>query len=208
MKIHYEYCAFRFLELWEKHEKDLHEDMQGTPSAYQIRNVLNHYRVARNFKGLSDEFAEKISAHLVEVSDSRTEQSRDKVIELAGRFEKDFEQLSLSAASKLLWLRNQSPYRIYDAQAIKGLARVAKFRKGDYKSYCETWESQYEPRSSEISRAANGLVNLMPREYTAAPSLTDAQLLKLVSANWFRERVFDIYLWEIGSKHAEAIRES
>jgi hypothetical protein len=207
MEIHYEYCAFRFLELWEKYEKDLHNDMQGTPSGYQVRNVLNHYRVARNFKGLSDEFAEKISAHLVEVSDSHG-QPADKVIELAGRFEKDFEQLNLSAASKLLWLRNQSPYRIYDAQAIKGLRRLGKFHRGDYKSYGEAWEREYETRSGEISLAARGLVNL-PRNYMRDSSLSGDQLTKLVQAKWFRERVFDIYLWEIGSaKNAEAIRES
>lgn len=209
MEIHYEYCAFRFLELWENDEKALHKDMQGTPSAYHIRNVLNHYRVARNFKGLSDAVADKISADLLEVSDSRTGAPSAKVIELAGRFQEDFEQLNLSAASKLFWLRHQSPYRIYDARAIKGLRRLTKFKKADYRSYCEAWQREYEPRSGEISLATAGLVHLMPRKYTAAPSLTDAQMLDLVCAEWFRERVFDIYLWEIGSpKNEEAIRES
>ena len=208
MEIHYEYCAFRFLELWGRYEERLHTDMSGTPSPGQIRGVLNHYGVARNFKGISDKRAGKISADLLEVSGSRTREPSDKVIELAGRFQKDFEQLNLSAASKLLWLRNQSPYRIYDARAIKGLRRLTKFDKADYRSYWEAWEREYEPRSSEISLAAHGLVSV-PRKYTAAPSLTNGQLTKLVRAEWFRERVFDIYLWEIGSaKNAGAIRES
>jgi hypothetical protein len=207
MKVNYEYCAYRFLELWEKDEKALHKDMKGTPSAYQIRKVLNHYRVARNFKGLSGE-AHKISKDLLEVSDGEGDYA-DKVTMLAKRFKKSFGQFNLSAASKLLWLRHQSPYRIYDARAIKGLRRLTKFDKADYRSYCEAWKREYEPRSSEISRAASGLVHLMPRKYTAAPLLTDAQLLTLVGAQWFRERVFDIYLWEIGSaKNAEAIRKS
>jgi hypothetical protein len=89
----YEYCAFRYLELWERDEKSLHSDMQGTPSADQILRVLKHYRVARNFKGLSDKVAKQISENLLEVSDGRGSFS-DKVVSLAGRFKKKFGQFN------------------------------------------------------------------------------------------------------------------
>jgi len=198
MEIHYEYCAFRFLELWEKDEESLHSDMQGTPSADQIRRVLKHYRVARNFKGLSDAKAKQISKDLVEVSDGEGSYS-DKVMSLATRFEKQFDQFNLSAASKLLWLRHKSPYLIFDKRASDAL-RHLEHKISDYKSYCDAWGREYEKRRSALALAAHGLINL-PRAYTRDPSLTDDQLTELVRKDWFMARVFDIYLWEIGDKN-------
>ena len=131
----YQYCAFRFLDLWERDEKSLHGDMQGTPSADQIRNVLNHYRVARNFKGLSHEGAKQISEDLVEMSDVKGSYS-DKVMLLAERFKNKFGQRNLSAASKLLWLRNRSSYLIFDKRAADGLRRLGN-KINDYKSFCD-----------------------------------------------------------------------
>jgi hypothetical protein len=197
--IPYEYCAYRFLEMWERDEKPLHRAMLGTPSAGQIRDALKHYRVARTFKGLSEDsrIAEKISENLLEVSDGCKGNHSDKVTSLAKRFKETFGQFNLSAASKLLWLRNRSPYLIYDARTVNAL-RCLGNRFDNYISYCEAWEREYKKRSSEISLAAHGIVNL-PRKYTAAFSLTDDQLTGLVQSKWFIERVFDIYLWEIGS---------
>ncbi len=50
-----------------------------------------------------------------------------------------------------------------------------------------------------------GLVNL-PRKYTAAFTLTDDDLTEIADSEWFIERVFDIYLWEIGvAKQTEMV---
>jgi len=199
MNIPYEFCAYRFLELWERAEKPLHIAMSGTPSASQIRGALKYYRIARNFKGLSDIVAEQISEELLKVSDECNGSYSSKVVSLASRFKDSFGQSNLSAASKLLWLRNRSPYLIYDSRALIALRRLGnKFNKADYISYCGVWEREYKKRSCEISLAAHGLVNL-PRKYTAAFTLADEELIKLVQSSWFIERVFDIYLWEIGA---------
>jgi len=198
----YEFCAHKFLDLWRT-EEPLHKAMSGTPPARQVRDALKHFRVARTFKGLSDEVAEKISQDLVEVSDSEGIYS-DKVTSLARRFKKNFGQLNLSAASKLLWLRKRRPYLIYDARAVTALGRLEnKFNKADYSSYCDVWKREYEKRAGEISAATHGLVAL-PKKYTAAFALTDDQLSKLVHSRWFIERVFDIYLWEMGSANASS----
>jgi|ERR1041384_1118097 hypothetical protein len=198
MNVPYEFCAYRFLELWERSEKPLHIALSGTPSGGQIRDALKYYRVARTFKGLCDEFAEKISEDLVEVSDRCEGDFSDKVTSLAERFKKNFDQFNLSAASKLLWLRNRHHYVIYDSRAVTALCRLGnKFNKADYSSYSEVWKVEYQKRSDEISLAAHGLVTL-PRKYTAAFTLTDNELTELVDSEWFIERVFDIYLWEIG----------
>jgi hypothetical protein len=187
-----------FLSFGRENEKSLHNEMQGMPSAGQIRRVLNHYRVARNFKGLSDEFAEQISRDLVEVSDDKGSHS-DKVMSLAERFQKNFDQLNLSAASKLLWLRKRNSYLIFDKRAADALGRLGK-KISDYNSHCVAWQEEYQKRCGEITLAARGLVSL-PRRYTRDPSLTDEELTELVNKDWFRARVFDIYLWEIGDKN-------
>jgi len=204
MNIPYEYCAYRFLELWERFEKPLHIALSGKPSAVQIRGALKYYRVARNFKGLSNEVAEQISAELLKASDECNGSYSSKVISLASRFKNIFGQSNLSAASKLLWLRNRSPYLIYDSRAVNALRRLGnKFNKVNYISYCEVWEREYKTRSGEISLATHGLVNL-PRKYTATFTRTDDELTELVHSKWFIERVFDIYLWEIGASKKPA----
>ncbi|HEY0378438.1 MAG TPA: hypothetical protein VGC87_16095 [Pyrinomonadaceae bacterium] len=199
MDIPYEYCAYRYLELWEKAEKPLHSAMSGMHSAVQIRNALSYYKVARNFKGLKeDNVAENISKKLLEVDGSRGSYS-ENVEKLADSFKVSCGQYNLSAASKLLWLRYRSPYLVYDKRAVTALNRLSnKLKNADYTSYCEAWLKEYEKRSGEISSAAHGLVNL-PRKYTAAFTLTDNDLIKIVHSKWFIERVFDIYLWEIGA---------
>ncbi len=196
----YEYCAYRFLELWERVEKPLHEAMSGTLSSDQIRHALKNYRVSRNFKNISvPGVAETIAENLLVVSEGCAGDFQTAVTSLADLFKRSFDQFNLSAASKLLWLRNRSPYLIYDSRAVTALHRLGnKFNKADYRSYANVWKGEYEKRSGDISLAAQGLVNV-PRKYTAAFSLTDNQLAELVHSKWFLERVFDIYLWEIGS---------
>jgi hypothetical protein len=55
MNLPYEYCAYRYLELWERFEKSLYRAISGTHSASQIRDALKYYKIARNFKGLKDD---------------------------------------------------------------------------------------------------------------------------------------------------------
>ncbi len=199
----YEFCAHKFLDLW-RDEKPLHDGMQGTPSANQITRALKHFKVARTFKGLSDAVAEQISEYLVEAANSEGTYS-NRVTSLAQRFKDRFDQFNLSAASKLLWLRDRSPYLIYDARAVNALRRLGNKRFDSYISYCEAWQREYGKRSAAISAAARGLVDL-PREYTAAFLLTDSQLSELVYKPWFCERVFDIYLWEFGDKDQARVK--
>ncbi len=199
MTIPLEFCAYRYLQQWERKEKPLHNAMAGNPSAQQIRDSLKHYGIARNFKGLKDDgIAEKISHELINVSDDESQSAPEKVVALASRFKEHFGKFNISAASKLLWLRNKEPYLIYDSKAINALISLGnKLDKSDYFSYYTVWQQEYKKRKKEITVATNGLVDL-PRKYTAAFDLTDSQLTKLVQSKWFNERVFDIYLWEIG----------
>jgi hypothetical protein len=195
MNLPYEYCAYRYLELWVRIEKSLYSAISGTHSASQIRDALNYYKIARNFKGLKEgEVAENISKELLRIDGSRGSYSKN-VVDLASSFKKSCGQYNLSAASKLLWLRYRSPY---DSRAVAALRRMGhKFKNADYALYCEAWRKEFEERSGEILLAAQGLMKL-PRKYTPAFALTDDDLTAIVDSEWFIERVLDIYLWEAG----------
>jgi hypothetical protein len=68
--------------------------------------------------------------------------------------------------------------------------------KKDYRSYCIAWREEYGKKINEITVATDGLFEL-PRKYTPAYDLTDTQFTKLIKSKWFKERVFDNYIWEI-----------
>ena len=108
MNLPYEYCAYRYLELWERTEKPLYSALSGAHSTRQIRSALNYYKIARNFRGLKEDVvAESISRELLAI-DGGEEDYIKNVEDLAGSFKKSYGQYNLSAASKLLWLRYKS----------------------------------------------------------------------------------------------------
>ena len=116
---------------------------------------------------------------------------------LAKKFEKEFERRNLSAASKLLWIRHRSPYLVYDSRALRALKRYPlKVKSADYASYEMAWRSAYEKHKTEINKSADGLVSLQP--YVKHWHPTKDSLRRLVREPWFKERVFDIALWENG----------
>jgi hypothetical protein len=85
----------------------------------------------------------------------------------------------LSAATKLLWVMHQDPVIIYDSQ-VRASLRVPP---GDYPAYVSRWHALYSQHASGIRRA------------TSRVRIPGAPLEK----EWFRRRVFDLYLWAEGA---------
>jgi hypothetical protein len=122
-----------------------------------------------------------------------------KVTTLATRFRERFNQFNLSAASKLLWLRHKLPFIIYDSRAVNALRDLGgTFENANYSEYCDCWRAQYHQREEAIKEAAARLHEV--RTFLPPWHRTEAELRALVSEPWFRERVFDIYLWEMGGE--------
>jgi hypothetical protein len=92
----------------------------------------------------------------------------------------------LSAATKLLWLLRRDPVVIYDSQARSALCG----RAGDYAEYVERWRSGYAEHKNAIGEACAALSR--PDSNTTTSSRETAQ-------EWFRQRVYDIYLWRLGA---------
>ena len=199
-----EFCATRFLDLWLREEAEIFRgmnDLGPVTEPAKLRKMLKHYSIQRNFRGLADDAAAiKVAHMLCEVVASNLPPVAS-VEQLAARFKKEeeFRQRNLSAASKLLWMRCRHPYVIFDKQAVNALKDVLghSFDKSSYGGFYAAWNEEYSKYAGAIESAALGLVAL-PRKYTAAFELDDAELTELVAQAWFQARVFDLYLWEIG----------
>lgn len=195
-----EYCALRFLLQWLRREEALHQAIASEPSDEEIRDALAYFRVSRNFKGLSKESgkAASIRKALITVRNDKELSPEKKVEELAQSLETEFKKFNLSAASKLLWLSFREPFVIYDGRAVDALSNKLgrEFSRRDYTEYLAAWRSEYAAIDSAIERAASQL----PKGRVFMPScrLTDEELLLLAKTPWFKERVFDIFLWEVG----------
>jgi hypothetical protein len=197
-QLSFEYCALRFLLQWLQRERALHDQIAGNPSLQQVRSALQYFQVARTFTGLrSDEAAQAVADALRQVDRNSLLSAEQKVNALGSRFKQRFDQFNLAAASKLLWLKHRWPYIIYDSRAVKALRGLGcNFENANYREYCKCWRSQYSQRQKNIKQAASRLPivrRFLPQGYG-----TKAELTALASRPWFLERVFDIYLWEMG----------
>lgn len=199
MNFSFEYCALRFLLIWQRREIVLHDSFKVDPSIDDIRKALRHFKVARNFKGLKDDVtATKIRHILLRVRSRKNISEQKRVLLLADAFEKEDFLHNISAASKLLWLSYQAPVIIYDSRAYSALKFEYEYKGGvkNYEQYCDAWRTAYKESEEEINRAVKRLSKV--RMFTPGERFSRETLLLLVNQRWFKERVFDIYLWERG----------
>lgn len=185
--------------MWQGKEKKLHECMSGNPTPENLRAALRYFQVARNFKGLKqDSNANRILRALHDVRTSNILSPEQQVVELAKQFKKDGFQNNVSAASKLLWLSARQPYIIFDSRSASALSEMdsCKYSKADYPKFCAAWKRAYATYEPKIQHAVEQLPRV--REFMPNWNISDKTLLSIASKPWFKERVFDIHLWELG----------
>jgi hypothetical protein len=92
----------------------------------------------------------------------------------------------LSATTKFLWLKLQSPSIIYDSQARSAVGTP----DGDYAKYCSRWQEMFIANRSRIEAACRSLVRV--RKFTCDVELaTKEYIAEHSKKRWFHERVFD-----------------
>jgi hypothetical protein len=196
----FEFCAFRFLAQWEENEYALYNAIRSTPTEKDIRKALSYFQVARNFEGLKEAAnAAFVVQSLLEVrADQALSSPPEKVHQLVKTLETRFKQNNLSAASKLLWLSYRHPYIVYDNRAITALRDEFghRFEERDYSAYSKVWREEYVIFEASIQSAVEQLPK--GRMFMRACPLSDQELVRRAKETWFLERVFDIFLWEIG----------
>jgi hypothetical protein len=161
-----------------------------------LHEAANYYKVNRTLPTLKGE--ERLSAALVAldaVPAPVTEETIDQAVcGLATRLRQIYGRYAISAASKFLWLRYRWPVVILDDRAAQCLwASGATFGQGDYPAYRREWRKHFAASENAIDDACSELVNI--KAFSLASDMPDDLLLQLTSERWFRERVFDKFLW-------------
>jgi len=87
----------------------------------------------------------------------------------------------------------KSPIVIYDSRAMKAL----NTRKDDIPAYYSKWRKQFNSSNDEIGAACASLPKVY--EYSAPDAPTPQYVKEIASQPWFKERVFDVYLWSSGN---------
>lgn len=165
-----------------------------------MSNAVNYYRIARTFPAIDE--PERLGGALAAVDAVTGPVTVESVVAtvsgLAKAFQGSYGRYAISAASKLLWIRFRSPVIIYDSQAIACLNSTARTRlsAGYYEPYFEEWLRQFAAFEEPIRSACSELPRV--KDFSLAYAESDQDLLALVSARWFQERVFDKYLWSGG----------
>jgi len=198
----YEYCAARFLNQWESKERPLWEALSRDPNQVDqvdVRKALHSFQVARSFAGLEKK-ADSIVRALCEASEGLEEQNVvERVENLAARFREDFGSRNLSAASKLLWLRCRSPVLIFDSRARDALRQFGhKKVQQSYCAFCLAWRDEFNRRQAAIENAIQELGRY--KAFTSAWLKSQDKFHDEITARWFTERTFDIFLWVCGGK--------
>ena len=195
----FRYFALRYLDDWWTDDRHFVAGVQlerdRSHRLATLRRAAIYYKVTRTLPTLDGE--ERLSAALDavdHVASPITEETVDDVVcGLASRLKELYGRYAISAASKLLWIRHRWPVVILDDQADLCLRRSGcRFGKGEYRPYRKEWRQQFAEREAQIREACEELQ--LARGFSRA-EVTSDELAELTATPWFRERVFDKYLW-------------
>jgi hypothetical protein len=208
----FHYHAYQYLDVWNRFDKRFCGVFAGDILTRSERlNLLQEasafYAVARTLP-LSvlerENPGSRLDSALSAVDGcalTQTEAEVDSVDSLVGKLatalQGENRSRPTSAATKFLWLKFKSPIIIYDARAWTALQRIEKFSQDElngYPTYYNAWRKAYNKAEGDIRKACGELVQV--RNFTYCP--TSDEISSLVSAQWFHERVFDMFLWDTG----------
>jgi hypothetical protein len=102
---------------------------------------------------------------------------------------------SLSFTTKILWLRFKCPIIVYDANSLKVLGT----KKSEFAPFCAAWKEAYGKVRADIETACERLP-AVAKFSVFGNDLTREYITELISNDWFKERVFDSWLWHTGAK--------
>ncbi len=184
--------------LWDCDESKLHEGIKNNPTPEIIRESLRHFGVARSFEGIASdvtrlEFIATALRDITQPGNLTANEAQQKVALLTKQLKSRFKRSSISAASKLLWLKHRTPFIIYDSRAIRALSFA---RKPEYSDYCVEWRRKYQGSHAAIVAAAGRLSEI--GGFVSSWRKSPDDLATLIGEEWFHERIFDVYLWETG----------
>ena len=201
----FEYCSMHYLNQWILRDQRFCEALANgdrTKKLEALKEAAGFYRVARNLRtGKKKDSIENRYGPVLNLLDSVV--ASQYLVDPAAKvlkFEKNIKNLYegnnvLSLTTKFLWIRLKSPVIIYDSQARDALG----FKKCALTDYYDEWRNVFDGHYRDIRAACTKLPDLKPYVINGE-SMTKKKIRELASENWFRERVFDMYLWNKGNK--------
>lgn len=204
MNITVDYAALSYLNHWFGRERKICHALQGNDVKAKL-DALNEgaavFRIARNLQRKYDvglglprlgPVFEAIDTLTSDDFEADTVQSvlgiRDQLSAVYGNRD------VLSATTKFLWLKVKSPIIIYDSQAKTAIGTPS----GDLAAFYDSWLTKFSDHEAEIGDACSRLSSVL--SYSIDPTLATKEYVeRLAQASWFRQRVFDIYLWHVGN---------
>lgn len=203
----FEYCSLSYLNHWLSNDKQWHEALNSNGSVVDkcaaIKKAATFYRVARNLPTECDINATPSIERFRPVLDvlnkiSLSEIVNDPVLAII-RTESEISNAynnvsALSFTTKLLWIKFKQPIIIYDKQARLALGT----QEGDLRSFFDRWRKEYIVNEKEIDAACKKLPDLT--RYVLNQDIGNRGYIEeICDKPWFKERVFDVYLWNKGN---------
>lgn len=215
-----------YLNQWYKSDRLLMESLApSNPNGLgeNFRRLAAKYMVARNFSttnikksGRSEKTAQlwsQVATAVCSVDINDRTLDHKMVHDLANKLGEIFPPKSggksvqptlLSAATKFLWFRGHTSIRIYDKRAVEALNQLQKLRErksrrvnGDYASFAKAWNEEFRSYKPELMEAQSELPNQL--DWSIVPQDEHDKALRVAQKKWFSERVFDKFLWTIGT---------
>ncbi|WP_152551661.1 hypothetical protein [Polycyclovorans algicola] len=169
-----------------------------------MKESVSYFSVARSLRISSEDIYKNRFKIISKIIDAPTNNPGSKSVpEVASIVEATENKLRialsinsklLSLTSKLLWVRWQGSFRIYDKQARVALKLSTSCTIQDF--FAE-WQKLYLTHQMGISEACLALEKV--RNYYFDPdAMSNEEFHNLIESEWFKQRVFDIYIWELG----------
>jgi hypothetical protein len=203
-RVNFNYFALHYLNLWLSKDRNFCEALQGHDEAGKLKALADaaaFYKVARNLPKAHD-VGEGILRYkpVLDVIDA-LDPSTFQEPRLIRSIEHVRSQISeryrgrgvTSLTTKFLWLKMKSPIIIYDRRARRAL----RTEPDDLEEYYSRWRKEFNLSCDEINAACASLPTV--HVYSAPDAPTRQSVEGIASQPWFKERVFDVYLWSLGS---------
>lgn len=198
----FKYYALHYLNLWISQEETCYKALAGNDDSLKLdalARAATFFRIARTLrtchdkgKGLPRYRPVLDIINSLDPAEFQGKKLLPSINKVRDRISKKYGgRGALSATTKFLWLKMRSPIVIYDSQARKALG------VDNIEDYYSKWRDKFDGYDRQIRDACTSLQNV--HEYTKKPQVTTPEYIAETTAQpWFRERVFDVYLWQRG----------
>ncbi|HRY14729.1 MAG: hypothetical protein KDJ31_06245 [Candidatus Competibacteraceae bacterium] len=198
-----EYCSLSYLNIWLSTDRKCCKALESgnrKEKLEALKNAASAYRIARNLPSKYEEESGKNRYEpVVEILETVKKPDLGvnpvaKIKEIEKAISKQYGNRSvLSLTTKFMWLTFKKPVLIYDSQARIALETPV----GDLNAFYSKWKEAYEAKKHEVAQACDKLPSVYLYSVDQQQG-TKSYVEEIASSDWFRERVFDIYLWNRG----------